>query len=469
MKQKSNSAIKSIVILFLLGLGVFSCSKTDNPTPPPTPPPPASTLTIIKFDTLSVGDVSAKMVWKDSGNSKITSRTITNNTSGEVIDVFSSASYEAKNLKPGTFYSFILKVKDATGNMKSATLGFYTKLAESKVFSIEKVSLDKEFAIIGNCQSDTLRLKIKNLSSVNKVLKFLSGSFGVNGVAVKMLRYRPTDTSAWKILPAKNGIITFENLMLSPGENDLKSLFSIKAYPGVADDAPLTFTFISMDDGEGGGIPKGGFPASISAGKVNSHTMPTTYTGEFGWRIESFIGGISFSSGGSGSGPVHTVNDVRLSGPGPAKLISLRLKNPYASFTGMEWGYADPNNDFHRWTIAHDDLFKRSIPRGKYNGLGGCSSEITNFYWQGDYINLAFADGCNFLNMYIPGGSNQIVSIGCGMKNHSNTIFESNDYTPGLFGFILASKFDFVLENSDGQIVDFSDALVTQDQIPLNN
>lgn len=451
MKIKSNTAIKSIVILFLLGTGIFSCNKTDSPTPPPTP---ASTLKILSFDTLSVLDVSAKMTWKDNSNSTITSRTITNNVSGEVADVLTLSSYEAKNLKPGTFYSFILKVKDESGNFKSATLSFYTKMAESKLFSIEKVSLDKEFAIIGNCQSDTLRLKIKNLSAVNKVLPSLSASFGVNGVAVKMLRYRSSDTSAWKVLPAKNGVITFENLMLSPGENDLKSLFSIKAYPGVSDDAPLTFTFVSMDDGEGGGIPKGGFPAQVSAGKVNSHTMPTTISSSLGWMFTSIHGGLVFDPGDFGTGAIHAVINIRLSGPGPAKLISLRLKNPYAAFTGMEWGYADPNNDFKKWAINTD-------------GSVSCNEEV-DYHWQGDYINLNMINGCNVLEMYTDGAPPDFM-IFCGEKNHSNTTFNSNDYTPGLCGFLLTSKFDFVLENSDGEIIDFSDALVTQDQIPLNN
>lgn len=154
----------------------------------------------------------------------------------------------------------------------------------------------------------------------------------------------------------------------------------------------------------------------------------------------------------SGTTLINNVINLRLSGPAPAKIVSIKLKNPYFSFKGMEWGYADPDNDFHRWTFGKDWV--------------SCYEEFANFYWQKDFINLTFANGCNFLNT---DGSLQDFTILCGIKNHSNQEFNTDNYTPGLIGYLLTSKFDFVLWNSSSQVIDVSDARVVQDAIPLNN
>ncbi len=449
MKTKLNLVKKSIVILFFTALGTFACNKSDNPIPPP-PPPPHSTLTILKFDTVNVGSTSAKFVWKDSSNQTITSRTLTNNNTSEVTDVFSLSTYESKSLTPNTQYSFTFKVKDVSGKIVSAPLSFYTREKVSTIIAFGEISYDHQFTIVGNAQSDTLRIKIKNLSSKSKVLPSLSANFGANSRAVKMLRYRFSDTSKWIILQAQNGLVTFQNLLLAPGENEFKAIFSIKPYPGVADNAPITFAFKTMDDGEGGSAPSGGWPAEIPVGNVDAHTAPTTL--QLGWMSYSFSGALSISPGFSGTFGINSVINLKLSGPAPARVVSLKLKNPYAEFIGMEWGYPDPNNDFHQWIFNKDFV--------------SCYEEVANFYWQKDFINLTFEGGCNTLNV---DGSLQDFDIDCGAKNHSNLVFNANDYTPGLTGFILVSKFDFVLENSSMQVIDVSDANVVQDGAPLNN
>lgn len=452
MNTKTNFAIKSIVILFLLGVGIFSCKKTADPPPPP--PPPSSTLTIVSFDTVKVGATSATLAWKDNSNKTITSRTLSNTNTGESFDVFSLSSYEVKGLKPASFYNYTLKVEDASGKVVSKQVSFFTKELESSIVSIDKISYDHEFAIIGNAQSDTLRIRIKNLSSKKETIPLMSASFGTNSSAVNTLRYRLSDTSRWTILKMKDGLINFKDLALEPGMNNIKAIFAIKPYPGVPDNAPLVFTFQSMDDGEGGGQPKGGWPNELSVGRVNSHTMPTLITGPFGWSSNSLIGQSNMPPGASGTQAINTVINLWLSGPAPARIVRLRLKNPYAAFSGMEWGYADPDNDFRKWYIGRSWF--------------ACTEDITNFYWEGDstFINLNLGNVCNILDV---NGSHQDFVIHCGEKNLSNVVFHTEDYTPGLIGFVLVSKFDFVVLNSDGQVIDFSDALVSQDGVTLEN
>lgn len=192
MQTKLNPVKKIIVMFFLLTIGVLACHKSVDP------PPPTSTLTIIKFDTVSITSNSAKFTWKDSSNKTIESRTITNNNNSEVVNVFSLSSYEAKDLIPNTWYRFTYQVKDVTGKTASSSVSFWTKEKESSLVGFGEISYDKQFKIVGNAQSDTLRIKIKNLSSKSIVIPSLTADFGENSSAIKMLRYRFFKTRSWR-------------------------------------------------------------------------------------------------------------------------------------------------------------------------------------------------------------------------------------------------------------------------------
>lgn len=466
MERKNNPAKKIIVIVFLIMVSVFACKKSvDPPSPPPPPPPPASTLKILSFDTISVGATTAKFTWKDSSNYTINSRSLTNNNTGESVNVQSLSTYEFKNLNAGISYSFTLKVGDIAGKTASSSLNITTKDKPSGIVAITKITYDKQFAIIGNCQSDTLRIKIKNLTSKSITIPSLTADFGQNTSGIKMLRYRFSDTSRWAVIFLKDNKISFKDLPLQPGENNMKAIFSLKAYPGVIDNSPIAFSFKTLDDGEGGTAPSGGWPKPVPVGNIDIKTIPTILTN--GFLSFSYTGSIAVSAGSSGTIGISTVLGLTLTGPPePARIKSMRLKNPYAPFTGMEWGYADPNNDFHRWTFG-------KFHYGKSNSFDPppCHiPEVESFYWEGnDYVNLTVANSDDYCgsNALTTDGVSQDFGFFCGIKNHSNTVFLASVYTPGYTGFVLTSKFDFVIVNSSGQVLDASDANVTQDNVPV--
>ena len=65
-------------------------------------------------------------------------------------------------------------------------------------------------------------------------------------------------------------------------------------------------------------------------------------------------------------------------------------------------------------------------------------------------------------------GSNNDYYIRSYIRNSGSDLFFSGDYTPGKMGFILTSKYDLVLKNSNDQVIDLSDVVILQDGVQVN-
>lgn len=292
----------------------------------------------------------------------------------------------------------------------------------------------EQFAIIGNAVSNELTITINNSASVNKTLPTLTANFGANGSAVKMLRYLNSD-GKWVVLKASNGEIVFNNLVLKPGVNTIKSYFALKPQVGVANNSKLEFSFTGLNDGENGLVPNSGkFPNALPVGTVNASVQATVVTSEWIGASDQSI--TVLPPTGATVGGAYYVGNLMLTGPANARLYSIKLKNPYASVKTLIW-----NNP--GWVI---------------NFFGPDYEILVDMVnWYSDYVvlnNLPIGNGVKI-------GSNNYISIYTSIKNVSATeAFNSGDFTPGLFGLILTSKYDIVLQNSNGQMVDLSDVVV---------
>ncbi len=414
-----------------------SVSKAENFTTS------KSSLAITNFKITDSTERGASFTFSANSNASIVSQTLTNNKTGEVIDITGKTDFAIANLLPNTLYNFTFKVKDTTNNEVANTISFKTKEKVSDWLSIKSITYDSAFAIVGNAVSVKLSIKLENKAGGIKTLDTLKANFGEYGKAVKMLRYLDVKNS-WVKLTADNGKITFTNLLLSAGENTIICRFSLKQnVGGVANGSPLNFSITSINDGDYATLPMGeSFPAPISVGSVNGSTMPTIITTNWYGKMDASI--VSISPNAAGYLDIYSSVMVKATGPIGAKFKSIKLKNPYAS-TGMLFGYQD------KWSYALAD---------------GVGKFVKSFYWEGDNINLIMpeeanlaTDGITFNNYYI--------DAFC--KNLGSERFFSNEFTPGKTGFRLMSKYDLVFINSDGQEIDLSDNNIYQDNILLNN
>ena len=294
------------------------------------------------------------------------------------------------------------------------------------------------FAIEQNAVSNQLTTKFQNLSSQSKVLKSAKANFGPNGKAVKMLRYKNA-AGRWVVLTptGETGEVEFKNLPFTPGVNTLVSYFAIKEASGVSNGAALSFRFTSIDDGEGGTLPsEGSFEGPLNVGSVNSVTPPTFISAEGVTMIT--LGGHIISTPGAASSQTSLFGlAFQLKGPDGARFHSLRLKNPFAAFQGLEF---DPNS----WVF--DD-----------NRVGADHYEhVTPPVWESNkFVTLTFPV-LDYSKIVSDGTKYNGYNIRVSIKNNSSTRFDSDNFTPGEHSFTLDSKYDILIYNSDGQIVDLS-------------
>lgn len=314
-----------------------------------------------------------------------------------------------------------------------------TTLKPSAWFGEPIIGYTSPFAIIGNTVSNELVFKIN--SSSPKTFKSLIASFGENGKAIKMLRYS-LNGGAWKVLSANNGQINFENISLKAGENIFKAYFSLKSETGVANDAPLYFSFIKLDDGEGGTVfSSGKFVEPLNVGSVNSSIQATVV--KTGWFSYLRTPGLIMDSGSQTEIMIHVIQ-LLMTGPAPAKISSVKFVNPYSAFNAVN------GNDFRfseNWSLDLNDA-------GRIN----FDPEVSN---QNTFT-------VSFPEKDIPtNGNYQRISIFANVKNIGNR-FNSEVYTPGKFGLKIASKYDIVIKNASGQTIDLSDVNIWQDGQPVN-
>ncbi len=398
-----------------------------------------SSLSITSFKVTDTSWNGASFAFGATSDATITSQTLINNNTSISIDVSGKGGENVEGLMPDSLYTFTFKVKDDTQNEVSQSISFRTKKKVSELISITSITYDSAFAIIGNAVSSKLRIKVNAEKMMS--LSSLTASFGEYGLAVKMLRYS-LNGSPWVVLKAEDGKVNFKNALLASGENTFDCYFSLKPNVGVANGSALTFSITSMNDGEGGGLPKGGsFPSPLQVGSVNAAVQPTVIISN--WNGYMFGNAVALPSNTIGLPGIYQSIALKANGPAPARFASIKFKNPYASFTGMVFGY--------------QNIWKYQLNVGE-------GKDVTSFVWENDYVTL------NLPNEAIikTDGSNNDYYLRSFTRNSGSDLFFSGSVTPGKNGFILTSKYDLVLKNSNDQVIDLSDVVILQDGVQVN-
>lgn len=325
----------------------------------------------------------------------------------------------------------------------NANINLYAKwskiITASTWLGAPQVTYGPQFSIGQNAVSSQLTVVLNNSAASVKSATSLIASFGSAGSAVKMLRYQLNGDTKWNILPVTNGNVNFGGINLQPGTNTFICYFAIKVNAGVTNGSALSFVFTSLDDGAGANVPIGGlFQPAVSLGTVNSVTQATVLTTE--WAGVMSVPGIVLTQDGTTRTTLFSVTNVRATGPAGARLVSLKLKNPYHVFSGLLF-------DNSTWAILIQ---------------GGPDKNIPNTVWQNEYVTLTLP---NETSVITDGTTYNKYYVKCTNRNSSTVIFNSNDYTLGRCGLAITSKYDIVIENADGQVIDLSDATVKQDGV----
>lgn len=398
-----------------------------------------SNISITSFKVTDTSWNSASFAFSATSNASIVSLTLINSNTSASIDVSGKAGEIVEGLMPDSAYTFTFKVKDDTENELSQSISFRTKKKVSELIGITSITIDSTFAIIGNAVSSRLRMKV-NAEKMMPVSS-LTASFGEYGSAVKMLRYS-LNGGPWVVLQAEEGKVNFKNVLLASGENTFDCYFSLKPSVGVPNASALSFSIISIDDGEGGTLPKGGsFPVGIGVGSVNANTQATKLISNWNGRMGNPA--IFLPSKGRANDLFYYVINLKVSGPAPARWYSVKLQNPYSSFNKLT--FFDSG-----WGMASWTLYKK----------------VLSSSWNEDFIFLKFSNDNNSIT------SDEISNnffISCDYQNTGSETFYSHLYTPFAMGFRLMSKYDLILLNSDGQVIDLSDAVIMQDDVPITN
>jgi len=428
MKTSTNLFI-TFLFLNLLIAGC-DCGKT----PPPPPDGPKDTQApVVAIQVSSLTTTSASFTFSATDNVGVTSLVLS--VSGTQQNVLGQSSATVSGLTANTDYTAYLSAKDAAGNTGNAQVSFKTAARPSTWFGTPTITGASPISgMIGNTISNSFTITLSNTSGVAKTATF---SLDFGNFYIKMLRYQAAnapDGTGWTALPANNGKVTFSNFSLPAGSTSLKAVFASK--PSVAHGSAINLSFTSLDDGEGGGVAASGWQAPVSFGTMDGSTAPTQLITEW-WGYN----GSSLYLGPNGVGSIdnYHVTNVKVSGPAPAKVASLKLYNPYGNALIWEAG---------TWMAS---FVGPSIPISES--------------WNGLYVSMQFPIGADISNSI----SSSFLTY-CHLRNASSTVaFNSGYITPGIFGLVLKTKYDLVIQNSSGQVIDISDAVIKQESTPLSN
>ena len=418
-----------ITFLFLnLLIAGCDCGKT-----PPPDGPKDTQAPVVAIQVSSLTTTSASFTFSATDNVGVTSLVLS--VSGTQQNVLGQSSATVSGLTANTDYTAYLSAKDAAGNTGNAQVSFKTTARPSTWFGTPTITGASPISgMIGNTISNSFTITLSNTSGVAKTATF---SLDFGNFYIKMLRYQAAnapDGTGWTALPANSGKVTFSNFSLPAGSTSLKAVFASK--PSVAHGSAINLSFTSLDDGEGGGVAASGWQAPVSFGTMDGSTAPTQLVTE--WWGYSSSGPLYLGPNGVGSISNYNVTNVKVSGPAPAKVASLKLYNPYGNALIWEGNWRATSFNYVAQITAS---------------------------WNNDFVNLNFDNSATISNNAMEG-----FIIWCNLRNASSTVaFNSGYITPGIFGLVLKTKYDLVIQNSSGQVIDISDAVIKQESTPLSN
>lgn len=424
------------IAFLLLNLLIAGCDCSKTP-PPPNPPTRDTQPPVASISLSSVGETSATFTFSATDNVAVTSLSLYVLSAQNVLG---QSSTTVSSLVPNTSYNAILTAKDAAGNTGLAQVAFKTSAHPSTWFATPTISnMVPISGMIGNTISNEFTITLNNNSGSTKTATF---SLDFGNIYIKMLRYQAANSpqgTGWNVLQTAapfGSTVTFSNFSLPPGATTLKAVFARRITQG-QDGSAINLSFTSLDDGEGGSAPQGGYQAPVPAGTVDGNTTPTQFITEWwGYMDQSPI---YLSPGGTGTSSNYNVTGVKVSGPAPARVVSLRLRNPYGNAL----------------------IWKPGTWRASFVG----PDILANESWNGDYVKLTLANGSD-----IPNNAMGTFLIYCQIQNASSTqSFNSHTMTPGLFGLELKTKFDIQVANSSGQLIDLSEVVVKQGSTVIAN
>lgn len=436
MKPILYNLVYVLVFAFLI-----SCGEKD--TPEPTKDVASPTVPAGLTGTATTTTVS--LSWNPStDNTGVTGYKVYRTGTGQV-GTAGTTSFTDNGLAQGTQYSYTVSAYDAAGNNSNPSGSFTitTLINNSTWFAQPTITYASPVAgMIGNTVSNDIIIGLTNSSAVAKTAIF-SLTFGANGSAVKMLRYQAAnaaDGTGWTVLPANAGTVTFSNFSMQPGTTTLRARFALKEVVGVANGSALSISFSSLNDGEGGVLPIGSaWQPAVNAGTVDADTQATKFTSEWlGYMSQSAL---TLGPNGTGTSSNYIVSNIKVSGPGNARVASLKLRNPYGNV--LIW-------DNSSWKFVNTISY---------------SINPSGINWFSDFVKINFPSEASISN-----SSFSSFFIGCTVQNASNTnTFNSGTTTPGLFGLELKTKYDIEVVNSAGQVIDLSDVVVKQGAGIVNN
>lgn len=413
-----------MLLAFLVA--ITGCDCTKNP-----PPPPADTQKpVASISVTSVTTTGASFSFSATDNVGVTNLTL---SVVGTTDVTNQSSATVTGLTPNTQYTATLTAKDAAENVGTGSASFTTSALppqNSTWFAQPTVTITPINGMIGNTVSNEFQIQLGNNAATSKTATF-SLSFGANGSAVKMIRIKGTPAPAWTVGIVTGGLVTFSNVTLHPGTTNLQAVFALKEAVGVANGSALSISFSSLNDGEGMTMPIGGsWQAPVAAGTVDANTQATKLSTEWlGYMSQSPL---VILPNGTATAVNYNVTSVKVSGPGNARIISVKLRNPYAS--SLIW-----NNSSWRTNFGGPDY-------------------VVSVNWNGDYVKLSMPNEAIISNTSFT----SFITF-ANIQNASTTnSFNSGSVTPGLFGLELKSKYDLEIVNSAGQVIDLSDAMIKQ-------
>jgi hypothetical protein len=433
-----------LVIAFIV---ITSCSKTGEAPPPPPPQKPIIDSVVFTNITETSATANFYIRLADSVVVKI-------DPTSSGVKVIGN-THTLTGLTPNTSY-YLYVFAYNSGGISTNNYSFTTAKQKSTWLKAPIITADTIFPIIRNCVSGKLTIKLINNSSTTKVLSNLAGKFIIDNNtsldAVKMMRYRVSDTSKWIASPAGTGIIGFANISLLPGINTFTAYYSLRnTFTGnIANNADIHFEFTYINDGEGGMTPlEGNFLPKVLVGKVNANAAATTFVGDINNKM------VNGYSSEIPNGPWNLIGmgafSFKLSGPAGARLSSIHFKNPYSDFTGLLFkndGFQiEEFNQIIRTNVLPNNVF--------WNG----GNRFVKLIFENDANNLANTNGST-LNSY---------TFDATIKNSSSITWYSNDYTPGKCGFLLASKYDIIIKEASGQTICLYDAVVKQNGTDIVN